>query len=311
VSLLFHERTIRRAVAGELSAPAEELLRAHLRRCPVCLARYEALSRAAAVLAGAAAGVSSRVRSQRDRARLVAALSSPSPSASPAPLTSPMPRGTPQPRHWRAWTVLVLAPVAALAAVWIGGPMSMSARKSPPSQPVAPQTSQTSRTPQAPQDVQWRGAGDDAPDGRGSLVIYAAQKQPGGGAGALRIVTELPGSGQGRVSLSEYVAFGVRDLPSPAFVTVAGVQDDGTIHIYLPRPAGDSVHALAGPDPTVFRPSIDLAAAHRTGRLVIHALFSRSPLAPDQVRRALVDGARSVASDPSTIQIGGVLIIEP
>ena len=292
MSLLFHERTIRSAVAGELSPPAEETLRAHLRRCPRCRARYDALSGAVAALAAVPAGMPSRLQAQRERARLIAAIPAPSPAT---------PRAVPaRSRPWRGWTVVILAPVAALG-LWLMRPVSLPHGTGPATTPG--------------EEIQWRGAGDDVPAGAGSLVIYAARKQPGGGVGPLRVVAELPGSGQGRVSLSEYVAFGVRDLRTPAFVTIVGVQDDGTVHIYLPRPSGEKVHAEAGPEPTVFRPSINLAASHRAGRLVIRALFSSSPLDPDAARQAL---ARSVglgtglpAGDSSSIQVGGVLIVEP
>src|SRR3954466_5206048 len=61
---------------------------------------------------------------------------------------------------------------------------------------------------------------------RGWLVIYAAPKRRGGGAGPPRIVADFPSAEPARVSRSEHIAFGVRDLRAPAYVTIFGVQDD-------------------------------------------------------------------------------------
>jgi hypothetical protein len=150
---------------------------------------------------------------------------------------------------------------------------------------------------------------------RGWLVAYAAPKRPGGGAGPLRIVADFPSAEPARVSRSEHIAFGVRDLRAPAYVTIFGVQDDGTIHLYLPRPAGEPIYAQAGFEPTVFRPSINLSASHRLGRLVVHAVFTAAPLDPEVTRRALASGdtleATLAAADPSSFRVIGVLTVEP
>jgi len=149
----------------------------------------------------------------------------------------------------------------------------------------------------------------------GWLVIYAAPKRPGGGAGPLRVVAEFPSAEPARVSRAEHIAFGVRDLRAPAYITIFGVQDDGTVHLYLPRPAGEPIHAQAGFEPTVFRPNISLAASHRLGRLVVHAVFTAAPLDPETTRRALASGdtleATLAAADPSSFRVVGVLTVEP
>ena len=153
------------------------------------------------------------------------------------------------------------------------------------------------------------------PVDRGWLVVYAAPRRPGGGAGPLRIVADFPGSEPARVSRSEHIAFGVRDLRAPAYVTIFGVQDDGTVHLYLPRPSGEPIHAQAGFEPTVFRPTINLSASHRLGRLVVHAVFTAAPLDAETTRRALAGGdtleATLAAADPSSFRVVGVLTVEP
>jgi hypothetical protein len=150
---------------------------------------------------------------------------------------------------------------------------------------------------------------------RGWLVVYAAPRRPGGGAGPLRILADFPSAEPARVSRSEHIAFGVRDLRAPAYVTIFGVQDDGTVHLYLPRPAGGPIYAPAGFEPTVFRPTISLAASHRLGRLVVHALFTAAPLDPDTTRQALASGdtleSTLAAADPSSFRVNGVLTVEP
>jgi hypothetical protein len=153
------------------------------------------------------------------------------------------------------------------------------------------------------------------PVDRGWLVVYAAPKRPGGGAGPLRIVADFPSAEPARVSRAEHIAFGVRDLRAPAYVTIFGVQDDGTVHLYLPRPAGEPIYAQAGFEPTVFRPTISLSASHRLGRLVVHAVFTAAPLDPETTRRALASGdtleATLAATDPSSFRVVGLLTVEP
>jgi hypothetical protein len=197
--------------------------------------------------------------------------------------------------------LLVLA-LAALAVWWL---RPDAARDGPPAE-------------RAQRHAHHQDAGVTAatqPIDRGWLVVYAAPKRPGGGAGPLRIVADFPSAEPARVSRSEHIAFGVRDLRAPAYVTIFGVQDDGTVHLYLPRPAGEPIYAQAGFEPTVFRPSISLTASHRLGRLVVHALFTAAPLDPETTRRALASGdtleATLAAADPSSFRVVGVLTVEP
>ena len=78
---------------------------------------------------------------------------------------------------------------------------------------------------------------------------------------------------------------------------------------------GAPIHAQAGFEPTVFRPNISLAASHRLGRLVVHAVFTAAPLDPETTRRALASGdtleATLAAADPSSFRVVGVLTVEP
>ena len=77
MSLLVHRRTIERAVLGDLAAPAEARLRAHLDGCARCRAHYDRLARTAEALGGG------RAAAGRARDRLFAALDGPAPIATP------------------------------------------------------------------------------------------------------------------------------------------------------------------------------------------------------------------------------------
>lgn len=196
---------------------------------------------------------------------------------------------------------LLLAAVAGLAIWWLRPDPARDGHPTERAQPIAAHDA--------------AGVGTAGPIDRGWLVVYAAPKQPGGGAGPLRVVGDFPSTEPGRVSRSEHIAFGVRDLRAPAYVTIFGAQDDGTVHLYLPRPAGEPIYAQAGFEPTVFRPSINLSASHRLGRLMVHAVFTAAPLDPETTRRALASGdtleATLAAADPSSFRVVGVLSVEP
>jgi hypothetical protein len=208
-------------------------------------------------------------------------------------------------RRWAMWVVLILVP-AVVVSVEI-----LRSHRSGPSAPAAA----------AALDVTVaRGlAGDavlDETAERGALVVYAAPRRSDAGEKRdLRFVADLPGPKPGRVSMSESIAFGVRNLHSPAYVTIFGTQDDGSVHIYLPRPSGEPIYATAGWRTTMLRPQVHLGASHRAGRLVVRAVFSRAPLDLEATRKALAGGAtpESIAAslDPSTFEVGGELTVDP
>src|SRR5262249_31691974 len=144
-------------------AAEEERLRAHLRRCARCRARYDELSLVAEALA-AAGGRRAATATGRERVRLRAALAAAPADPRPAPARA---------RRRRLATVLLLAaPACALALLLLARP-----------------------APLGDDGVRWRGGGADplaaAP---GALLVYAARKQPDGSAGPLRLAAELPGS---------------------------------------------------------------------------------------------------------------------
>jgi hypothetical protein len=149
------------------------------------------------------------------------------------------------------------------------------------------------------------------------LLVYAAPTESDRRAGPVRLVAELPGSSDARVSLREYLAFGVDHLRTSAYVTVVGIEDHegAPVHFYLPRPSDEPSRADANTGLVVFRPSIDLAVSHRPGRLRVYALFSQAPIDSTLVRKAAAHLVRSATGAPPldvpVRQVSGVLTVEP
>jgi len=280
VSLFFHRRAIVRAVAGELSADAEASLRAHLRTCTACRDYYDQLARVTEVLATAAGRADTRA-DDRARARLLVGL---------AAATGPRDRVAP--RRW-TWAAAGLVPAAALAVLFL--------RSAPHPEPAPYQA--------------MRGGAETADGSAPALLIFASRKDTGTGHGPVRLVAEMPASGEARVSLDDYVQFSVRGLRAPAFVTVVGVDDAGEVHTYVPRAGIPPPHPAPSSAAISLGASIDLARGHRPGRLRIYGLLSAEPLAPERVRAAAaqVDRTRPGAPplDLAVPQVSGLLTIAP
>ena len=140
-----------------------------------------------------------------------------------------------------------------------------------------------------------RAAATDAP----SLVLYASRKGGPTGHGPVRLVAELPGSGEARVSLGDYLQLGVRGLRAATHVRVVGVDERGAVHPYLSDtlatpPAGASLLGR----------SIELGRDHVAGKTRIVARFSAGPIDD----RAMMD---AVAGRAGEGVVTGTLVIEP
>jgi len=331
MSVLVHGRAIRRAVAGELSEPAERRLRAHLRACEACRARYDELARVAEALAAPAPRLSSAAR---ERERLVAALGSGEGAAGAEDARA---RLSPTSRARRpVWAVSLLVPAA--AALWLV---------------VRPAPTPPSQRPGLPDggagQITWRGAPGSSSSAIGeeaappaALLVFASRKggdgsrddDRGGGARSrakpsakakgmdgvaptphVRLVADLPASGEGRVSQGDFVQFVLRGLQVKAFVTVIGIDDEGEVHTYVP-PAGAEVTSHEPSSSSIsLGASVDLSTGHRTGRLRLYALLPAAPLEPARLRAAArkVDLTRAGAPplDLPIPQVAGVLTIGP
>jgi hypothetical protein len=285
MSLLLHRRAIARAVAGELSVGAERALRDHLRGCTACRAHYDQLASTTQAFALVAGRAEMRA-DERARGRLLAELETPSPSGDGVRDRAPSTRWT--------WAAVGLIPAAALTVFLL--------RPASGPEPAGYQA--------------MRGAGDSSePSAPAELLIFASRKDTGSGHGPVRLVAELPASGEGRVSLDDYVQFSVRGLHAPAFVTVVGIDDAGDVHTYVPRAGAPPPHPAPSSGAVSLGASIDLARGHQPGRLRIYGLLSPEPLPPERVRAAAaqVDRTRpgAPALDLAVPQVSGLLTIAP
>jgi hypothetical protein len=247
VSLLGHKRQIARAVLGELSPRDDARLRAHLGGCARCRAHYDVLARTAQGLGRG------RVAAAREQERLFAALDASTHSA-----TAPTPR-----RH-RIWqgAAFALVPAAAIAVLLL-------TRATPAPSPGG-------------DEITLRGR--DAPEAAApaTIVLYASRKLAPPSHGPVRLVGELPGSGEAHVSLGDYLQLGLRGLRAPVHVRVVGVDEGGRVHDYV----GDTaVVPRAGP--LTLGGSIDLGREHEPGRVRLLALFSAQKIDDEAVRVAI------------------------
>jgi hypothetical protein len=224
-------------------------------------------------VSAAAEALGSPAGPRRERTRLLAALSAPGEV------------------HRRRPSLRWLAPAALAAAAGVAllvGPL----RREPPR-------------------VAFRGAstGDTAPFAR--LLLHASRK--GERPGPLRLVADLPGAGEARLSLGDYLQLATTGATAPAFVTVVGLDETGGVHQYVPRPGATPVPVAAG-GARGLGPSIDLAAGHRPGRLRLFALFSAAPLDETLVRAAAARaglGGTTLVLDGLLGQVSGLVILEP
>ncbi len=282
MSLLFRRRTIARAVAGDLPPETEATLRAHLRGCARCRGYYDQLSGTAE---GLSLSSSARVADTRARGRLLAALGG---ETAPEMPGAPATRATRARRWWGA--ALLIAPAAA-ALLFLARP-----------------------APRHLANVTWRG-GDEGTAPPAALLVYASRKGGGGNPGPVRLVADLPASGEGRVTLSDYVQFSVRGLRTVMFTTVLGIDDTGGLHLYAPRPGTPPVALRPGDRPVSLGPSVDLQRGHRAGQLRLYALFSPEPIDEARLRAAAarVDPASPGVPplDLPVAQVSGVLLVSP
>jgi hypothetical protein len=252
MSLLLNRGAIARAVLGELAPRAEAKLRAHLGGCPRCRAHYDGLSRTAAALGRG------RAAPARERERLFAALALPA-------------QRPPSPRR-RIWIgAAALVPAAAVAILLIA-----RGRPSP-----APNRD----------DVTLRGDSAPVAPPTATVTLYASRKLDAAGHGPVRLIGELPGSGEAHVSLGDYLQLGLRGLRAPAHVRVAGVDEAGRVHDYVRDTA---VAPRNGP--LTFGGSIDLGREHQTGRVRLVAVFSSQTI-DDAALGAAIAGHASRGTD--------------
>lgn len=296
MSLLFHRRAIERAVAGEMTGGEELVLREHLTGCARCRGHYDRLVLAVRALRSDASA--SATERARESARVFAAIDVGRPDARPA--LAPV-------RTFSGW-LEILVPAATAAAILLAVATGL---------PGTP----------ADRDVGWRGipaGGERARPLQGpgeagesdlGLIVYASRKE-GGEPGPVRLVAELPGSGEGRLSVAEYVQFSYRHRRDRTYLYVVGLDARGEFHVYHPlREWSDAGPLARAAAPRPLGPSVDLERRHAAGLLRVWALSANAPLDRDQVERAALaaaaDLSRSIALDLPAGQVSGLFRIEP
>jgi hypothetical protein len=131
-----------------------------------------------------------------------------------------------------------------------------------------------------------------------TLVIYASRKTGPTAHGPVRLVAELPGSGEARVSLADYLQLGLRGLRGAGHVRVVGIDARGARHDYVP----DTV-ATPAPGAATLGRSVELAHDHVPGRVKLFALFSEQAVEDRAVEDAVAGRGAGVVT--------GTLVIEP
>ena len=142
-----------------------------------------------------------------------------------------------------------------------------------------------------------------------TVVLYARSKASKLSQPSIRVAGELPGSGEARVSMGDYLLFGLRGLRAPTHVRVSAVDEHGRVHDYV----GDTAVAPE-PGPLTLGRSIDLSRAHEPGRLRLVALFSEKKIDDAAVRAAVarLDAPRTdrgPADEAGTRLVTGLVVI--
>lgn len=192
-------------------------------------------------------------------------------------------------RARRAWA-LALVP-AAVAAVLLLRP-----RPPAPDDTAAPGV--THRGP----------AGEETAAAAPTLALYASRKGEGDRMGPLRLVAEIPASGEAVVSLRDYVQLACRGVRSDGHLAVFARDDAGTLHQLFPGSDGNTRVAATDGAVVPVGSTIELAAHHRVGQLAIMAVWSPHAFDVPQVR-ATMEGGAPVAA-PAVV-LRGILQIEP
>lgn len=299
MSLLFRRSAIVRAVAGDLPPADETRLRVHMVGCSACRQHYDELM----LIAGAAGA--GRSAAERARARLFRALGGPSEDArTNAHAAAAPPRG----RGWRLAALTLVPAAAALIALVVR-------------EPADPTGDAAHEAAPGDEAIGWRGAGntsgssaaeaDEAARAGLSLRFYASRKERDGAApGPLRLLGELPASGELRASRGDYLQLAYAGLREPRHLVVVGVDEAGTLRRFHPRgAAGPSVplQPVTGA-PKPLGASVDLGA-HAPGRIFVFGAVSPQALDVAAVEAQAREAARSRRLPSGAF--GGVLILEP
>jgi hypothetical protein len=207
----------------------------------------------------------------------------------------------------------LLLPMAAALFLWF--------------RPTSPATTRSTTTSGQPAQetgpaITWRGGtpheGERESDSAlpETLLVYASRKLEGGKHAPVRLVGEMPGSGESRAFPDDYVQLALRNLTKPAFAVAVAISDEGSQprqHVLWP-PAGQSAKRLTAEraNQVPLGPSIDLASARLSGHLRLCVMLFETAPEPTSLADLLPRACEDDAPAPPSVRIlRGLLIVGP
>jgi len=145
------------------------------------------------------------------------------------------------------------------------------------------------------------------------LLVYASRKLEGGKHAPVRLVGEMPGSGESRAFVDDYLQLALRNVSNPAFAVAVAFTDEGRQHVLWP-PAGQSAKRLVAEPATAvpLGPSIDLASARLSGHLRLCVMLFETAPEPTSLAALLPRACEDDAPAPPSVRIlRGLLIVGP
>jgi hypothetical protein len=280
MSAFWNRRRMVRAVAGELSGSEELALQKHLTHCRGCREHYERLTVTARALGGT--GDATVDEDRRVLARLNAFLSS-STTEPPRPST---------PRR-KAMVFSLVPLMTAIAAVvvfaWSAGPPSSIVDR---------------------EQMEWRGSSTGGSDTGPEVLplarlwMYAHTPQRG-----IRLVAELPASGEGVLHRSESIQLSYQGTGSPRFLSVVALDARGETYVYFPQGEGDPKPLPALPEATSLGRSIRLEG-HALGVLRLYAFLTDALVSEQDLRLAAKSSGR-LTGQRAYVVLSGVFQVQP
>jgi hypothetical protein len=181
-------------------------------------------------------------------------------------------------------------------------------------------------------EIAWRGTAPEGPGGEGvgagasaraGLVLrfYASRKpEPASraGPGPLRLLGELPASGELRASRRDYLQLAYAGLKQARHLVVVGVDERGAVHRYHPRDEAAAAALEPAAGPRTLGRSLDLET-QAAGRVRLLAAVSERPIDLRIVEawaRRAADPEAAPGSPPPAAPLppgafGGVLVLDP
>ena len=137
------------------------------------------------------------------------------------------------------------------------------------------------------------------------MLLFASRNLGGGRHGPVRMVGEIPGSGESAVTTADFLQLAVRNLRRTAWPAVLVRTESGDARLLWPT-GGSEVRLDPGSKETVpLGPSLDLAASGLTGKLTLCVLLPEGPPLPRERWPKACEGSGG------TVAAHGLLLVAP